>query len=248
MRVLRFACLCVAVLALVACGRGMTPEISPTAVLPTPEIPKEVAQMLEGIAWLGHASFRIEGPEGVVYIDPWKLKDGPKADLILITHDHYDHCVPQDVKKIAKAETSIVTTTSCAAKLTGDVHIVKAGDKITVKGIAIEVVPAYNIGKDFHPKAAGGVGYIITIGGRRIYHAGDTDLIPEMSTIRADTALLPVGGKYTMTAEEAAEAANRIKPEVAVPMHWGDIVGSRADAERFKTLAKVPVQILEQQK
>lgn len=248
MRVLRFAFLWAATLALVSCGKATTPATLPVTVLPTAEIPKEVIQMLEGITWLGHASFRIEGPEGVVYIDPWKLKDGPKADLVLVTHDHYDHCVPEDIQKIAKAETSIVTTASCANKLTGDVHTVKAGDKITVKGVAIEVVPAYNIGKDFHPKAAGGVGYIITVGGRRIYHAGDTDLIPEMSTIRADVALLPVGGKYTMTAEEAAEAANRIKPTVAVPMHWGDIVGSRADAERFKTLAKVPVQILEQQK
>lgn len=248
MRVLRFGSLCAATLVLVCCGKAPTPATLPVTVLPTPEISKEVVRMLEGITWLGHASFRIEGPEGVVYIDPWKLEDGPKADLILVTHDHYDHCVPEDIKKITKVGTSIVTTASCANKLTGDVRTVKAGDKITVKGIAIEVVPAYNIGKTFHPKTAGGVGYIITIGGRRIYHAGDTDLIPEMSAIQTDVALLPVGGTYTMTAEEAADAANRIKPAVAVPMHWGDIVGSRADAERFKALAKVPVQILEQQK
>jgi len=204
-----------------------------------------MVDLMQGITWLGHASFKIVAPEGTIYIDPWKLEDGEPADLILITHDHYDHFSADDVKKIRKADTTIVTTATVAAKLQGDVKTIKAGEELTVKGIRIEAVPAYNPHKNFHPKSAGGVGFIITAGGRRIYHAGDTDIIPEMANIKADVALLPVGGKYTMTASEAAQAANMIKPKVAVPMHWGDIVGSRADAELFCAQCQVPTQILE---
>ena len=204
-----------------------------------------MVDLMQGITWLGHASFKIVAPEGTIYIDPWKLEDGEPADLILITHDHYDHFSADDVKKIRKADTTIVTTATVAAKLQGDVKTIKAGEELTVKGIRIEAVPAYNPLKNFHPKSAGGVGFIITAGGRRIYHAGDTDIIPEMANIKADVALLPVGGKYTMTASEAAQAANMIKPKVAVPMHWGDIVGSRADAELFCAQCQVPTQILE---
>jgi L-ascorbate metabolism protein UlaG (beta-lactamase superfamily) len=210
--------------------------------------------LLEGITWLGHDSFKISAPEGVIYIDPWKLKGGEpqrggteyqSADLILITHGHHDHFSPDDVKKIQKADTTVVSIADVTAKVKGKVKTVKPGDRLTVKGIQIEAVPAYNPAKQFHPKAAGHVGFVITAGGRRIYHAGDTDLIPEMAEIKADVALLPVGGKYTMNAQEAAQAANTIKPQVVVPMHWGDVIGSRADAEEFRSQAKVPVEILE---
>jgi len=204
-----------------------------------------MADLLEGITWLGHASFRIKAPEGVIYIDPWKLHDGEPADLILITHDHFDHFSADDVQKVRKADTTIVTTAAVAAKVRGDVKTVKAGDALTVKGVKIEVVPAYNPRKEFHPKRAGGIGFIITAGGRRIYHAGDTDAIPEMANIKADVALLPVGGKYTMTASEAAQVANQIKPKVAVPMHWGDIVGTHTDAKLFCEQCQVPTQMLE---
>jgi L-ascorbate metabolism protein UlaG (beta-lactamase superfamily) len=205
-------------------------------------------ELLEGITWLGHASFKIKAPEGVIYIDPWKLPSAEPADLILITHEHYDHFSAEDVQKIRKPDTTIITTASVAAQLKGDVKTVKAGDTLTVKGVKIEVVPAYNPAKQFHPKQAGGVGYIITAGGRRIYHAGDTDAIPEMNQVKADVVLLPVGGKYTMTAAEAAKVANAIKPAVAVPMHWGDIVGSRADAEAFRAQCQVPVEIITPEK
>ena len=205
---------------------------------------KEAIPMLENITWLGHAGFRITG-EKIVYIDPWKLKEGAElADLILITHDHYDHLEPEDIKKIQKEGTTIVTTSDGAKKLSGNVKTVKAGDSLTVEGIQIEVVPAYNIGKEFHPKASGWVGYIVTIEDQRIYHPGDTDIIPEMSNIQADVAFFPVGGTYTMTAEEAAMAANKIKPKVAVPMHYGTIVGSIEDAQKFEEKCEVPVHIL----
>ncbi len=200
--------------------------------------------MVEKIHWLGHDSFRLEG-EVTVYIDPWKLPpNSPKADIILITHDHYDHCSPEDVAKIQKADTVIVTIPAAARKLKGEVKTVKPGDKITVKGIEIEAVPAYNTNKPFHPKEAGHVGFIVTLGGKRIYHAGDTDFIPEMKGLKVDIALLPVSGTYVMTAEEAAKAADAIKPEVAIPMHYGEIVGSERDAERFKELTSVQVTIL----
>ncbi|MBC7258127.1 MAG: MBL fold metallo-hydrolase [Chloroflexi bacterium] len=201
--------------------------------------------MIAHIHWLGHATVRLDFDK-IIYVDPWKIRSGaPKADLILITHDHYDHFSKPDVDKIRKDSTSVVTIATVAAALKGNVHVVKPGDSITIQGVGIQAVPAYNIGKQFHPKAAGYVGFVIQTGGHAIYIAGDSDLTPEMKSVRADVALLPVGGKYTMTAEEAAQAANAIQPKLAIPLHYGDIVGSKADAERFRSLCKVPVQILQ---
>jgi L-ascorbate metabolism protein UlaG (beta-lactamase superfamily) len=202
-------------------------------------------KLLDGITWLGHASFKIAAPGVLIYVDPWKLKGAEKADLILITHEHHDHLSVEDVQRIRKADTTIVTTATAAKQLTGDVRVVKAGDTLTVKGVRIQAVAAYNPAKQFHPRAAGGLGFLFTVGGRTIYHAGDTDATPEMSGIKTDVALVPVGGKYTMTASEAAQAVNIFRPQVAAPMHWGDIIGARADAERFKAEATVPVEILE---
>lgn len=206
--------------------------------------------MANNIFWLGHDSFRLTG-EKVVYVDPWKLSaDSPKADVILVTHNHGDHLSAPDITKISKSETMVVAPLVVAEKMSGKPTIVKPGDKITAAGVLIEVVPAYNTNKPNHPKTAGHVGYIVTLNGKRIYHAGDTDLIPEMAALKADIALLPVSGKYVMNAAEAAEAANTIKPALAIPMHWGDpdVVGTRADAEEFKRLAQVPVEILEKTK
>jgi L-ascorbate metabolism protein UlaG (beta-lactamase superfamily) len=206
--------------------------------------------MADHIFWLGHDSFRLTG-EKIVYIDPWKLADGAeKADVILVTHEHRDHFSKDDVIKISKANTIVVAPPSVAQKFDGKVTVAKPGDKLIVSGVSIEVVPAYNPNKPFHPKASGHVGYIVTLNGKRIYHTGDTDLIPEMAQIKCDVALLPVSGKYVMTAIEAAEAANTLKPALAIPMHYGDpdVVGTRSDAEEFKRLAKVPVEILEKTK
>ncbi len=200
--------------------------------------------MVKNIHWLGHDSFRIAGPV-TIYVDPWQLPAGsPQADLILVTHDHYDHCSPEDVAKISKADTVIVTIAAAAKKFKGDVRVVKPGDSLTVKGIPIEVVPAYNVNKKFHPRDAGHVGFIFTVEGQRIYHAGDTDFIPEMKDCKVDIALLPVSGTYVMTADEAASAAKAINPKVAIPMHYGEIVGSREDAERFQKLYEGEVVIL----
>ncbi len=204
------------------------------------------------IHWLGHDSFRIEGDGLVLYFDPFQLTGGPKADLILISHDHFDHCSPADVAMVSTAKTVIVTIAAAAAKLAGHgpLQIVKPGDRVTVKGIPIEAVPAYNVNKfrspgvPFHPKEAGHVGFVITVGGQRIYHTGDSDCIPEMADIQTDIALLPVSGTYVMTADEAVEAARLLRPGLAIPMHVGSGIGSLDDAERFQQSAPVPVVIL----
>jgi L-ascorbate metabolism protein UlaG (beta-lactamase superfamily) len=210
----------------------------------------EMKKLTANIHWLGHDSFRIDGEGVVIYLDPYKLKEGPKADLILITHDHQDHASPADVAKIQKPDTVIVTSAKAAEKLTGEIKTVKPGDELTVKGVRIKAVPAYNVNKfrspgvPFHPKEAGHVGYVITVKGARIYHTGDLDFIPEMKGLAPDVALLPVSGTYVMTAEEAVEAAAAIRPKVAIPMHVGEGIGSLADAQRFKEKATVPVIVL----
>lgn len=206
--------------------------------------------MVSNIHWLGHDSFRIEGDGAVIYIDPWQLKDAPKGDLILITHDHSDHCSPDDVAKIQKDDSVIVTVASAAKLLTGNIEVVKPGDELTVKGIPIKVIPSYNVNKfrspgvHFHPRESGYVGFIVTVEGKRIYHTGDSDVIPEMAKIETDIALLPVSGIYVMTADEALKAASIIKPEMAIPMHVGRGIGNPEDADYFKAKATFSVTVL----
>ncbi len=192
------------------------------------------------IVWLGHSSVLIRSDK-IVYIDPWKVRTKDKADLILISHSHYDHLSPADVERIRKDDTVIVTTADAAPRLPGDVRILKPGESLTVHGIPVEAIPAYNTNKAFHPRKNGWIGFVITLEGKRIYYAGDTDRTPEMEAVRADVVIVPVGGTYTMTAAEAAGAVNIIKPEAAIPIHWGDIVGSAADAKTFQELCNVPV-------
>jgi L-ascorbate metabolism protein UlaG (beta-lactamase superfamily) len=210
----------------------------------------KMKEFLPNIHWLGHDSFRIEGDGLVVYIDPWKLGDAPKADVILVSHEHGDHCSPEDVAKIQKPDTVIVTNATSAEMLDGEIKVVKPGDELTVKGVHVQMVPAYNLtkfrspGEPFHPKEAGHVGFVVTLEGVRIYHTGDSDFIPEMSTIETDIALLPVSGIYVMTADEAVEAASAINPKLAIPMHVGGGIGSLENADEFKEKASVPVEIL----
>jgi L-ascorbate metabolism protein UlaG (beta-lactamase superfamily) len=208
----------------------------------------EIDKMIEPIKWFGHASFLIDA-EKQIWIDPYALPKGaPPADIILITHEHRDHYSPADIKLIRQPHTVVVSIKAVTENLSEEIkhkHTVRSGDTLTIDGVHIEAVPAYNIGKDFHPKAKGHVGYIIHLDGTKIYHAGDTDNIPEMKQMDVDVALLPIGGTYTMDAAEAAMAARAVKASVAIPMHWGTIIGDEDDAKEFKTVCKVPVVILE---
>jgi L-ascorbate metabolism protein UlaG (beta-lactamase superfamily) len=207
------------------------------------------------ITWLGHDGFRIQDGSETLVVDPFKLDREARADFLLISHEHYDHCNSEDMKKVLKPNTTVVAIPACRQELekagAKNVKTVKPGDTIKVGNFEVRAIPAYNTnkfkepGKPFHPKSDGKVGYIIkTKNGTTIYHTGDTDLIPEMDNLKPDIALLPVSGTYVMTVEEALQAADRIKPKIVIPMHWGTIVGSENDAEDFKKNAKVQVEIL----
>ena len=195
------------------------------------------------IHWLGHDGFRIDG-EKIIYFDPYQIQAGPQADLIFISHDHFDHCSPEDVAKIQGPETIIVTEKDSAEKLTGDVRILKPGETLNLDGVKILGVPSYNTDKDFHPRKNGWLGFLVEVSGIRIYHAGDTDYIPEMKDLKVDIALLPVSGTYVMTAEQAVKAALAIGPGLAIPMHYGAIVGGNQDALDFKNALDGKVDVL----
>ncbi|MEW6595397.1 MAG: MBL fold metallo-hydrolase [Thermodesulfobacteriota bacterium] len=207
-----------------------------------------VDDILKGLTWLGHDAFRLVGAGKTIYFDPFQLVGHPpKADIICISHEHYDHCSPEDVARIQGPQTVILTEPQAAKKLTGQVRSLKPGELVTVGEVTIEAVASYNTNKKFHPQGNRWLGFVVTVAGVRLYHAGDTDLIPEMGQIRADIALLPVSGTYVMTAEEAAQAALAIRPQVAIPMHYGaGVVGTDDDAARFARLlaGKVRVELL----
>ncbi len=198
------------------------------------------------ITWLGHDGFRIDAGK-TLYFDPYQIQGGPLADVILISHEHFDHCSPEDIAKIQGPETIIVTEKDSAKKLTGDVRVMKPGDVLDLADVKIEAVPSYNTDKDFHPKKNGWLGFIVEIEGIRVYHAGDADFIPEMKDLEVDIAFLPVSGTYVMTADQAVKAALAIKPKLAIPMHYGAIVGDARDAANFEKAleGKVDVRILE---
>ena len=180
------------------------------------------------VKWLGHASFIVKAEGKTIYIDPYEGEYDEKADLILVTHSHHDHCDPFKINKIREDHTTIIAPKDCAPKIGGKVKTLKPREKAIVENITVEATEAYNYkrfrspGIPYHPKGLG-VGYLITAEGKTVYHAGDTDFIPEMNRLgKIDLALLPSGGTYTMNNPEAVEATLAIKPKVAVPMHCWD--------------------------
>jgi len=204
------------------------------------------------ITWLGHDGFLIQGTKKI-YIDPFQIdaRDKPAADYLLITHPHYDHLSVPDIEQVISPETTVLCPPDCSSKLSKfKMKILKTmepGDVFEEQGISVTGVAAYNPDKPFHPRDNDWLGYIVSLDKVTIYHAGDSDVIPEMKEIEADIALLPVSGTYVMTADEAAEAAEIIEPDVAIPMHWGNLIGTRTDAERLKKLAKCKTVILEKE-
>jgi len=214
------------------------------------------------IKWLGHAGFLIKNAK-TIYIDPYNISEQKeKADLILITHSHYDHCSVADIKKIIKEGTKIILPADCQSKITKfetpiRIKIIEPGKEILDGDVKITAIPAYNTDKPFHSKEESWVGYVIKIKDTIIYHAGDTDQIPEMQKLTGHKqagkqfiALLPIGGRFTMSAEEAAEATKLLKPSLAIPMHYGSIVGKDEDAQEFCELCKeygIKTKILEKE-
>ncbi|MDW7731853.1 MAG: MBL fold metallo-hydrolase [Methanolobus sp.] len=196
------------------------------------------------IDWLGHAGFMIKADGLVIYIDPYILPDTisleDMADIILITHEHDFHCYPESIRRVRKSDTTTLIPENMSLQFRGDARRIVEGDSLTgelsIKGVGIEVVPAYSRESSLHPRGEG-LGYIVEVGGMRIYHAGDTDLIPEMSNVSADVALLPIGGTSTMDEEQASEAAVVLSPKVVIPMHYGT-GDTAAEPEKFRELVK----------
>ncbi len=207
-------------------------------------------QMVEKIYWLGQAAIKIQTDACIIYIDPYQIKEKDQADIVLITHPHQDHCSLEDVAKVVTEKTVFVAPKDAVEKLrskfANEVIVSSPGMKTEIKGIPVEAVAAYNIVKTkFHPKENQWVGYILTVDGVRIYHAGDTERIPEMKTITCDIALLPLGQTYTMNSvEEATEAAIDVKAKIAIPIHFGLYEGRTSDAEEFARLLQGKVKVV----
>ena len=212
--------------------------------------------LIDAVEWLGHSGFRVRAGRTTIYIDPYRVPAGAvPADLVLVTHGHYDHFSPRDIEALSHRDTWLIAPAAVAELVGGHVISIAPGEVVEPEfahGVSIRAIAAYNTSKRdadgnlFHAREAGWVGYDLNVRGERLYHAGDTDVIPEMDQVSGvDVALLPVSGTYVMTAEEAAEAARRIQPRVAVPMHWGEQMGAKQDAQRFADLTPVPVAIME---
>ncbi len=198
-----------------------------------------MTEELKRVEFIAHATFKLSG-KIVLYTDPYQMGPDDEAGVILVTHSHFDHCSPEDIRKLCGPDTAIVCSMDCVPALSGlssSVQGLQPGEEIVVHGVRIKAVPAYNRDKDFHPRSSNWNGYVFEFEGTSYYHTGDTDLIPEMKDIETDVAFLPVGGTYTMDYREAGEAVSWISPRYAIPMHYGSIVGSSADAEKFAEIA-----------
>ncbi|MCR5294955.1 MAG: MBL fold metallo-hydrolase [Lachnospiraceae bacterium] len=207
--------------------------------------------MVENIDVFTQNSIRIRDNGKIIYIDPFHMQETPRdADLILITHDHYDHFSPEDIAKVSRGDSVLVVPEKMkskaaeAAALTGRIETVSPNQSYTIAGVSFDTVRAYNNLKPFHPKSADWVGYILKIDGKRIYIAGDTDFTKDARDAACDIALVPIGGTYTMDAKKAAELINFLQPKIAIPVHYGGIVGRKEDAEIFKSLVKPPVEVV----
>ena len=234
----------------------------------------DTASIVAGIDVLKQNHVRVSACGMEIHVDPFRAEAAPRnADFVLITHDHHDHFSLKDVESVACANTVLVVPENMRAKaaaaegIVGKIVTVKPGEAYTVEGIAanvsaeqaegaaaengcgaklleLETVPSYNVGKPFHPRSAGWVGYVLKIAGQRVYIAGDTDATEEAAAVKCDVALVPAGGTYTMNAKQAAELVNRIRPRVAIPVHYGDIVGRAKDGETFRDAVDEGIEVV----
>ncbi|MEW6712188.1 MAG: MBL fold metallo-hydrolase [Candidatus Riflebacteria bacterium] len=202
---------------------------------------------LPEIIWLGHASLQIKTSIGNFFIDPWKITGKSKASAVLVTHGHFDHLSPDDIKKLLEPGKPLIAPPDCLKDLQQyDCHAIKPDQTLIFADWSVTGIAAYNPDKEFHPKNNNWVGYLLEIDGTRIYVAGDSDLTPEMQKVKADIVILPVGGTYTMNYQDAAQAVRKIKPRLAIPIHFGDIVGEPEDGRKFAAeLKDFQVKILQ---
>ncbi|MDY4203925.1 MAG: MBL fold metallo-hydrolase [Porcincola intestinalis] len=205
--------------------------------------------MIENIEVFTQSSIRITDGDCRIYIDPFQMSEAPKdADFILITHDHYDHFSPEDIEKVSNGRSVLLVPAKMIpqadkiSSIVGEIHSVMPGEHYGINGLEFDTVAAYNNLKPFHPKSAGWVGYILQIDGQRIYIAGDTDMNRDNQDVKCDVALVPIGGKFTMDAKKAAEFINTIQPSIAIPTHYGSIVGKKEDADVFAAGVKAPIR------
>ena len=206
--------------------------------------------MIGNIEVFRHNSIGIRSSVGMIYADPFKMTAEPRdAAFILITHDHYDHFSPDDIARVTGKDTVLVVPEKMEKKagnvrnLVADIVTVKPGESRVINGLELETVASYNIMKPFHPKSAGWVGYIVNADGKRIYIAGDTDATKEAGEVKCDIAIVPIGGTYTMDVKKAAELVNKMQPEYAIPVHYGEIIGKPSDGEEFAKLVQDPVRV-----
>jgi len=206
-------------------------------------------KLLENIKVNAQSSIHISGKDSI-YFDPYQIaQDSQDADMIFITHEHYDHFSSEDIEKVAREDTIYIVPKSMhdSIKKTGvddeRIHTMKPEDLETIKGIKVEAVPAYNINKEFHPKENGWLGYVITVDNTRIYVSGDMDATPESKQVKCDIAMIPIGGYYTMDLKEAAAYINETKPKTVIPTHYGTVVGNAEDGLKFKKLINEPIQV-----
>ena len=207
--------------------------------------------MLDAFTWYKQAALKWKGDGITVHIDPWGIPDGEeKADLVLITHAHFDHYNPDDFAKVIKDGSIVVAPEDVAREClpSGDVRAISPGQTIEAAGLQINAVPAYNIAKErleMHPRENNWVGFVVKLGDTTYYFAGDTDHVPEMAEIGTDVAFVPIGGTYTMDVTEAVGAVKEIAPKVAVPYHFGFVVGTRSDGDEFvRGIAPVEGKVL----
>lgn len=205
--------------------------------------------ILENIKINTQSSIHINGKDSI-YFDPYQVeKDSHDADIILITHEHFDHFSPEDIEKVAKEDTVYIVPKSMHDSIKKTqvdderIYTMEPGDVKVIKGMKVEAVPAYNINKEFHPKGNGWLGFVITVDNTRIYVSGDMDATPESKQVKCDIAMIPIGGYYTMDLKEAAAYINEIQPKIAIPTHYGTIVGNAECGREFKKLINGTIQV-----